>query len=276
MKKIAIFVMLIFIVPFIFASCLGTGAEKEKMSVKIDILKIGKADCIVINTGNHLIMIDTGEEENLSSVYSYMEENRYTKIDMLILTHYDKDHIGGAYGIISNYEVGRIIESRSSEISKQYAQYHLLAEEKAISLTKLTENYKFKYDRVEFEINIPAKKNYSEKSSNNSSLVVSMKCDERSFLFCGDAMEQRVSELISSKIGKHDLVKLPYHGNYIDNYSEFLDGIKPSYAVATDSGKNPISPDTVSVLEEKGIELYETRYGTVKITTDGKSINITQ
>ena len=57
-------------------------------------------------------MIDTGEEENLDDIHFYMNKKGYTAIDTLILTHYDKDHIGGASGIISTYGVNEVIETK--------------------------------------------------------------------------------------------------------------------------------------------------------------------
>ena len=72
---------LVFIIALLLLSSCGTGtasssSEEEKATptdihVTVDILKIGKADCFVINTGIELIMIDTGEEENLLAINSY-------------------------------------------------------------------------------------------------------------------------------------------------------------------------------------------------------------
>ena len=117
---------------------------------------------------------------------------------------------------------------------------------------------------------------YSKKQSNNSSLVVSLTCGESKLLFCGDALELRLNELINAQISQYDVVKLPHHGTYIENYPEFLDMVSPTYCVVTDSKKNPIEVDTFAILVEREIETYETRYGTVSIDVNENGIVITQ
>lgn len=242
----------------------------------IDILKIGKADCIVINTGSHLVMIDTGEEENLNTIHAYMSRNNYEAIDTLILTHYDKDHIGGASDVISSFNVSTVIETQNKDSTINYITYHNTIAEKQATLLKLTDTYKFTCDSCEFEINIPKQSKYSENNDNNLSLIISMKCGENKFLFCGDAMEERISEFISQNQTTYDFVKLPHHGTYLQNYNEFLDSVKPQSVAITDSKKNTASADTLALLYEKDITPYETRYGEINISTDGKSITITQ
>lgn len=242
----------------------------------IEVLKVGKADCIIINTGSKLVMIDTGEEENVSTVNTYMRLNGYNKIDTLILTHYDKDHIGGAANVISRYTVDNVIETKFEDSTLEYINYHNAMYDKNLTPLKLTENYKFTYDSCEFEITIPQKNKYSSKQDNNTSLIISMKCGDNTFLFAGDAMEERLNEFIAYNTTTYDLVKLPYHGNYLDNYQAFLENTRPKYAVSTDSKKNPTANETLSILKNYSVTTYQTLNGVVAITTDGEKITITQ
>lgn len=269
----------------LFCSCTDTTIDTNTDSTEnsepiipatIDILKIGKADCIVINTGSKIVMIDTGEAENLTDIENYMTYNSYKKIDTLILTHYDKDHIGCASEVISKYNVTTVIESQSKTPTAEYLKYHSTMAEKGITPLKLAENYKFIYDSCEFEIDIPKQTKYSENRDNNLSLVISMKCGEKNFLFCADAAELRLDEIISQNQTDYDFIKSPYHGNYIENYEEFINSVKPEYVAITDSKKNTASIDMLAILYNKNIEVYETRYGEINVSTDGKQITITQ
>ncbi|MBQ4585519.1 MAG: MBL fold metallo-hydrolase [Clostridia bacterium] len=250
--------------------------KEEIVPASVDILKIGKADCIVINTGTKIVMIDTGEVENLDDIHFYMNKKGYTSIDTLILTHYDKDHIGGASDIISTYNVKEVVETKITDNSFEYLDYHNTMANQGISPKKLNESYSFEYDSCKFTIDIPQRDKYEEKQDNNSSLIVSMWCGDTSFLFCGDAMELRLREIIERNIGTYDFVKLPYHGNYLENYEDFLKMTKPQYSVITDSKKNTADEKTLDILKEFEVENYETRYGTVSITTDGSTIAIKQ
>ena len=272
-KQIILFLS-IFMLVFI-CSCQLQKVEKITPAT-IDVLKIGKADCIIINTGSKIVMIDTGEDENVSQIVSYMSNKKYTRIDTLILTHYDKDHIGGASEIISKYNVTNVIESKFDDSTIEYIDYHNAIYSLNSKPIKLNESYKFTYDSCEFEINIPKKNKYEIKQDNNTSLIVSMKCGENQFLFCGDAMEERLGELIEDSKTTYDIVKLPYHGNYLENYKAFLDSVKAKYGIITNSKKNPASDKTLSLLDEYNVSTYQTRYGTIHITTNGKEITISQ
>ncbi|MBQ7761742.1 MAG: MBL fold metallo-hydrolase [Clostridia bacterium] len=272
-RVICIFAMTLLTIGLLFLfSC----NKENTTSACIDILKIGKADCIVINTGTKIVMIDTGEEENFDDISFYMSKKGYDKIDCLILTHYDKDHIGGADKVISAYQVTNVIENAQSDTSIEYMNYHNNLYSKDQTPLKLNQDYTFTYDSCEFTINVPKQNRYEIKNDNNSSLVVSMKCGDKRFLFCGDAMELRVDELIQERIGQYDFVKLPHHGSYLESYEDFLKMTKPTYSVITDSKKNPADEQTLNILSEHNVLVYETRYGTVTITTNGTEITIKQ
>lgn len=271
MKRIVLAFAILSLALWLFAC-----NNEEITPAKVDILKVGKADCIVIDTGSYLVMIDTAEEENLDKIHDYMEKNGYSKIDTLILTHFDKDHIGGAKDIISSYNVERVIESSFSSGSQRYTGYHTLLEGLGISPIKLKSDYSFTYDSCNFEINVPKSDKYSTKESNNSSLVVSLKIGENKLLFCGDAMELRLKELIAEDIGAYDFVKLPYHGNYLENYREFLNMVKAKYGAITCSAKNPTDERVLALCEEYAIDVFETRYGLISVTADIKGIKVSQ
>ena len=245
-------------------------------SISIDVLKIGKADCIVINTGDGLVMIDTGELENLASIHNYMQTNQYTKIDTLILTHYDKDHIGCADAIISGYGVATVIEPHVTDVTAKYVTYHNTISALGVSLEKPRSPYTFTLSDCTFTVDVPQKSQYKNKHDNNISLIVSMHYGDKSFLFCGDAMETRLKEWINGAYGQFDFVKLPYHGNALDNYDDFLDACKPSYAAITCSKRNPPDQGLLALLDEYGTSVYLTTDGTVRVTCDGSSISISQ
>ncbi len=284
MRKIWLIIFCALICIFAFSCNDDTQSSSAPMSFEsevtpscsIDILKIGKADCIVIDTGENIVMIDTGEDKNVSDITDFMSKKGYDKIDTLILTHPDKDHIGGASEIISAYDVTTVIEGAHAPLTEEYTLYHATMDEKGIVPIILNGNYSFELDGCEFLIDAPKKQKYTEKQSNNSSLVVSLTCGQGRFLFCGDAMELRLSELTKAKLREYDFVKLPYHGNYLENYREFLDMVKPKYGVITCSDKNPADKSTLDLLAEFMVQVYQTKNGSVSVTCDGDKITITQ
>ena len=250
--------------------------EDGVMPAQIDVLKMGKADCIVISTGEKIVMIDTGEEENIDDIRAFMTERGYKKVDTLILTHFDKDHIGGAKDIITEYEVDTVIESTASSDREEYHEYHYALSQLGKTAMRLTQDYTFQSDDCSFYVNVPRQKKYEDNKDNNSSLVIKMECGETKLLFCGDAQELRLAEIVDTCAGEYDFIKLPYHGNYIENYGEFFDKIKTKKAAVTCSKKNPVDERTLALLESCGVTLYETKNGTVTLYTNGSEVTINQ
>ena len=276
-KKVILTFVFFALCMLIFLCSCDTGVEENSVTpASVDILKIGKADAIIINTGTKIVMIDTGEAENVEQIRSFMDEQQYSKVDVLILTHYDKDHIGGAKAIIEEYGVDTVFESNVSSNNEEFHEYHYALSQLGKSATRLKENYTFQIDDCIFNINVPKEKKYDKKNDNNTSLVVEMKCGKTKLLFCGDAQEERLAEVIEGFEGEYDFVKLPYHGNYIENYEEFFEKIKIKSCAITCSKKNPADQKTLDLLLANGVTTYETKDGTIHAKTDGQQVIIEQ
>ena len=80
----------------------------QKRQLRVDFIDVGKGDCILIRSENHTVMIDTGYKETADDVFDFLDSSGVSEIDALILTHYDKDHIGGAKEVLSRYQVDKI------------------------------------------------------------------------------------------------------------------------------------------------------------------------
>lgn len=273
---IALYMIFCLLLSSFLYSCGDSDGAESVLPAQVDVLKIGKADCIVINTGTKIVMIDTGEKENLDDVRDFMRDRGYKKVDTLILTHFDKDHIGGAKEIIEEYGVSTVLESTASSDSEYFHEYHLLLNQLGMSPMRLSQDYTFQSDECAFFVGVPMKKKYKDKKDNNSSLVVKMEHGETKLLFCGDAEEERLAEIIDTCAGEYDFVKLPYHGNYLENYGEFFGKIKMKYAAITDSKKKPADTRTLDLLAEEGVAVLETRNGTVSFFSDGRSVKAEQ
>ncbi|WP_077210677.1 ComEC/Rec2 family competence protein [Bacillus dakarensis] len=251
-----------------------TNENGVKDNLDIVIFKIGKADSILLSMGDQTVLIDTGEDEDGEEIIDYMEKNKITMIDYLILTHFDKDHVGGVDTILNEVEVLNVISPNYESDSKDYKKYMVALEDHDIAPLKLTNVFIFKVGTAQFTIDPPRKDTYS--GDNDYSLVISVEHGKNRFLFAGDAEEKRLTELIESGNLEHTLLKVPHHGRYNDKSTEFFTLIHPKYAVITSSDKNPEEKEVIDVLKQLGTEVYVTRNGDILIFSDGESLRINQ
>ncbi len=241
----------------------------------VSIPKIGKADAIVLKTENHTAIIDCGERDDGAEIIEHLKKSETEKIDYMFITHFDKDHVGGAPDIFSSFPVGEIITPDYEGNVDEYDTYISAIKTKNLTATALTKDLTITLDDVTLTVYPPLKNSYAE-GDNDFSLVISATHGDNSFLFAGDAEKDRLAELSSQFDLEHTFLKMPHHGNYNKGTNAFVQSVKPKYTVITCSDKNPPKDETLSVLKGVGSEIYETRNGDITVVSNGKTIKILQ
>lgn len=274
-KKIIILVgILLVVVVSLLIFLLNIDNSTGKL--KIYYFNAGKADSCIIYNDDFAVLIDTGEKELGSEILTYLEANNIKKIDYLIITHFDKDHVGGASYVLNEIQVDNVIQSNYPKESKVYTKYLNALSDKGITPVTLREDMSFNFGDVYFNINAPIEEVYSNNESNNSSLIVSMKYKNNSFLFMGDAENLRIEEYLDNNNASYDFLKVPYHGHYQTSLDDLLDVVKPKYSVITSSDDELEDNTSLELLKSIDCDTYLTRNGSILITSNGKTINIKQ
>lgn len=246
-------------------------AVQEMIPFKMIALEVGKADALLLLTEKGTVVIDTGEEEDGRAIVDYLIKEERTVVDYLVITHFDKDHVGGADTLLKELEVKQIYQTNTKKKSTDYEEYieeTKAGEEKVRIVDEITE---FSLDGVNYKIFPPADQ-YDKKKSNNSSLIVSASYGDNNFLFMGDAMGERVDEYLEYEKKVYDVVKIPYHGRYLENIEEFLMVTKPKYAIVTSSEEDLEDARTIQALKQQKAEILLTREGSRIIGSDGKEV----
>ena len=253
-----------------------SGCGKKSNDLTVVFPKLGAADCAILMTEDHTVVIDAGEAEDADTILNVLSDYHRNTIDLLLISHYDKDHVGGAAELIDSLTVRRVIGSSYPKESEEYAAY-----QSALSQAGLTEEILSSPETVTisdgFTLNIcpPEQSEYAEDASNNASVAVAVQYGDARMLFTGDAMEERTEELLSEFSGSFDLIKLPHHGRDKATASVLSDafGTDSTAYLVTSSKKEPEHKHLAEVLSGP---LYLTRDGTVTAVSDGSSVKITQ
>ncbi|MGN1411985.1 MAG: ComEC/Rec2 family competence protein [Oscillospiraceae bacterium] len=242
---------------------------------KATFLDVGKADSMILTTENHTVIIDCGEKGDGKNILNYLEDNNISKVDYLIITHFDQDHVGGASKIVKNVAIDTILQPYYEKSSNEYDNYCEAMQQLDITPNNVTNTLSFNLDDVSFTVYPPQRDYYGENEENDFSLVVSSIHGENSFLFSGDAEETRLDEIMSLGDIQSDFLKVPYHGNYLDNLETFFKRVNPKYAVICCSEKNYASQDTLSLLDSLNVQTYITcDDGNITATSDGTNIQV--
>ena len=251
----------------------ATGADQ----LAVTFLKVGKADAAVLVTPAATVMIDTGDADSSLDVVEGLEELGVKRIDTLIITHYDQDHVGGAAAVISEFDVGEVLCTYRSKESLEVDAYDAAMESAGLSEKTITTDMSFTAGSMSIEVLAPKQDEYDEDTSNNSSLVCLVTFGTNRLLFAGDIQEERIDEMIDAKYDLTcDLLKVPHHGAYEYNTDKLVEATKPTYAVICCSKKNPEDDDVVDLLEDAGAEVFVTRKGPITATLTPTSIEVDQ
>lgn len=273
-ESIIILIVVILITTFLFAIYKNKNVSSD-YDFKIYFFNAGKADAILISKNNKYIMIDTGDESLSDEILEYFEKNNITRLEYLIITHFDKDHVGSASSIVDNIEIGEVLQSNSPKDSEYYANYLTSLSNKSITPITVNGNYELSFEDLKILVNGP-ETTYEKNESNNSSLIVSITYNESSFLFMGDSENDRISDYISSNTNNYDFIKIPYHGNYLKKLDNLLDVINAKYGVMTCSTDEGCEDKTLEILSNYNIKYYMTKNGSISVLSNGKNIIIKQ
>ncbi len=275
-KRLVILFLVILILLFLLLA-FYTDYKRDDNNLNIYFFDAGKADSALVYTKDLVILIDTGEENLYSDIDTYLNKYGIDTIDYLIITHFDKDHVGGASRIINQVEVNSIITSNYKKNSDEYNDYIKAINDKHIIPLIMKEDYKFSYGRAAFTVNFPKEKEYDKKPSNNSSLIVSLMYGNNKFLFMGDAMELRIAEYLKKNTSKYDLIKIPYHGRELDNSEDYISTYQPKYAIITSSrAEEKENKILIKILEKYDSNYYLTYNGDILVTSNGINIKVEQ
>jgi competence protein ComEC len=246
---------------FVFSFILNWRIFSSAKELKVYFLDIGQGDAILISQGANQLLIDGGPSEQalmekLGQFIPFWDR----KIEILIATHPDKDHIAGLMGVMKNYQVGTVIDSRVPKESKLSQEFERLVGQEKITKIAGEPGVKINWPEGASLKILEAK---IVKDTNSGSIVARLDFGTNSFLFTGDIAENEEKELIAKKPEEliADFLKVAHHGSKYATSTEFLNSVQPKEAIISVGKNNRYGHPTVEVLgrlEEKGITILRT------------------
>ena len=161
-------------------------------------------------------MIDGGDNTDYdygkNVVLPYLLKKGITKIDFMIISHFDSDHAGGCAKIIENLDVSTIILSEQLEENDVYKQIIAIAKKKNVKLIYVRAGNVLNIDGMKLTILHPQKELMIDNAMNNNSIVCKIEYKSFSVLFTGDIEQEAEKLILNKKINlKADVLKVAHH-----------------------------------------------------------------
>ena len=256
------------------SSSVSTHPSVTLGELTVIVFQTGKSDCILIETEAGAALIDTADKGDGKDLVEELEKRNIRQLEFLLLTHLDKDHIGGAARILESIPVKQLIQADYDEDSGQYEIYREACSQLGLTPLRLREEMALTLGGASLTLTPGAHPPYDQ--DNDYSIITAMTYGEVSFLFAGDAEKERLSEFLSAGGAPADFLKVPHHGRYNGLSAAFLDAVRPRWAVITCSEKEPPEEELLALLRAMDTEILLTSAGRVTAVTDGKTLSVAQ
>ena len=236
----------------------------------------GDADAILVTHQNFSMLVDCGNKGFGDTILAHLEECGIDRLDYLVITHFDKDHVGGAAQVLRSVPVSLVLQSVETEESNIPGKYTKALNKDGIAVQTVTQPTTLEAGGLTVEILPPSFETYGEKTDNNASLILSVIYGDNRVLLAGDAEDERLDEFISGCDGTYDLIKMPHHGKWSGSIKDLLETTQPSVAVICCEERSDVSDKTEKALNEGNVKAFFTGNGPVTAILTGNEITVKQ
>ncbi len=201
---------------------------------KITVFDVGQGLAAIIETSQHILVFDTGAKYSSGNdmgnavVLPYLKSKGIDSIDILLISHGDNDHIGGAESIIKQKNVKQLLTSAPTLLKQSES-------------TACKAGQKWQWDGVDFEMLAPKLKTLE--GDNNNSCVLKVNAQSGSILLTGDIEKPAENWLLENAAEKLNSTVMiaPHHGSKTSSSLSFLQEVKPETIVIPAGYKNRFS-----------------------------------
>lgn len=239
---------------------------------EVVMFEVGEADCHLIKYpyNKNTILIDTGKNEYKikNEVIPYLKSIGIKKIDYLIITHGDEDHIGGSITLINNFQVKNVILNKGT--------FTDLEKELIKNLNKKKIPYQININKINLSNHtIYLLNNTKYNNENDNSIITYFTYQKYKFLHMGDASINTEDNLLENyNLNNISILKVGHHGSNTSSSKDFISQINPSISLIS-VGENNIyhHPNKEVINNLSKSRIYRTDINNmVKLTINSKGI----
>ncbi|MDS1029428.1 DNA internalization-related competence protein ComEC/Rec2 [Bacillota bacterium LX-D] len=259
-------------------------------NLEVTFIDVGQGDAIFIATPKGKKLLLDGGGQNFTGAFNagekivvpYLIRRGIFKLDGIISSHPDTDHISGLFPVLETLKINTLFIPPTASFGQEYKNLIKLAQNEDCRIQELTAGQTIKLDegKVLLEVlNPPGKKLETTKStSNNNSLVIRLVYGKATFLLSGDLEEEGMEQIYQQKKLLEAVVfKVPHHGSKYAFHENFLGQIHPQIVVFT-VGKNNFghpAKEIIDYWQQQKVRILRTDWdGAITFRTNGSKIYV--
>jgi competence protein ComEC len=245
--------------------------------VTVTFFDVGESgDGFLVSTWEKKWMLVDGGRRN-SGVVNFLKTLNAPRIDVMIATNPDADHIGGLIDVLKALPIGEVWLSGDLNTTITFEDFIDAVQASGATIQAARRGDVIQLGSLSLPVLNPSDPRFSDR--NNNSVAVRMDVGKVSFLFTGDMEEPAESRLVASGADlKATVLKLGHHGSRTSTSQRFVSAVQPQVAVYQAGANNRFGhphAETLTALARGGVTVYGTdRNGVITITTDGNTYKV--
>ncbi|MDT4895370.1 MAG: competence protein ComEC [Acidobacteriota bacterium] len=297
-------IALVFLFVLIVTHPFSAGSADGRL--RIDFLDVGQGDAALVTMPDGtMLLVDAGGQPRFDNargsasedeadeaferdtrsigervVSEYLWWRGLDRVDYILATHADADHIDGLNDVARNFHVRAAIVARAPTIDREFSQFAATMQRYNVPVRLVGRGDIFRFGAVEAEVLWPPRsENTAAPSGNDDSIVLSLRFGQRVFLLTGDIEKETEAALTGGQDDLHcDVLKVAHHGSKTSSTDAFVKATQPALAIISVGLTSIFGHPHKEVLERwraNGTQILTTgQRGTITISTDGSDLKV--
>ena len=249
--------------------------EDAGIGLTVTFLDVGQGNAVIAESDGHYMLIDGGPADTSSLVVRTLKNMGVEKLDYMIATHYDADHISGLVGALNVFETGLLLLPDYETDTSIYQSFMHMYEKNGCKGHFPVPGETYALGRAAFDIVAPV--DYAAEQENDRSIGIRLWYEETSFLLLGDAGYESEAEMINAgEMLDSDVYLASHHGSAWSSTEDLLEEVSPDVAVISvgkDNGYGHPAEQTLERIFDAGAKVLRTDLsGTIIAESDGEKI----
>lgn len=233
LSKLAVLAVAAGIAALLIAPPLLPSSRLASGEMSVAVLDVGQGTAVVVETARHVLVYDTGPayptgtDSGMKVVLPELRARGIDAVDVLVLSHGDLDHVGGAASVLAGVDVGRVMAGEATP---------------GIVAEPCRAGVRWRWDGVRFSLLGPDRR----REGNNASCILLIESSSARVLLAGD-IEEPVERALA--VPPVDVLLVPHHGSATSSTTEFVAMLQPRFAIVSAGWNNRFGHPHPAVLE---------------------------